>query len=321
MSRRKMRKAPPVADCASILALSGGGMRGLFTAVALQRLQQKGIDLVGRFNLLSGTSIGGILALGLAAGVKPSAMAAAIRAHGPSIFKRSLWQRLNNPKRVFAAAYRPEPLASAISAILGDAVSRPLADVRVPLVITAVELNRGIAKIFASAPVADEEDDLSVTLGDVALATSAAPTYFPPHRIGDRLYVDGGLIANSPDIVAVQRTRLHLQVAEQQISLLSVGTASYEKRGAPEINTSGGLAWMGRHGLFSLTLDAQADLSRAQAETFLGRQRFYRLDKKPEHPIELDDASERQMDLLTSLADEAVEAFQADGPAWRTYFQ
>jgi len=310
---------PPLKEDAVVLALSGGGMRGLFTAAALARLEEKVSDLAARFTLIAGTSIGGILAIGLAVGVKAAVMEKAIRDHGPTIFRRRLPDRIANPKRLFAAGYRPEPLEAAIRAILGAAADRTLGEVTVPLLVTAVELNQGMARIFASKPVAQPGDDLKLRLVDVALATSAAPTYFPPHSVGGRHYVDGGLIANSPDIVALQRARFRQGVPERKIRLLSVGTASYEKRRDQRLARSGGIAWLRRHDLIGLTLDAQADLSRAQARSFLGN-RFYRLDRLPERPIELDDASEARMALLARLADEAVARFEQDRAAWRTFF-
>jgi len=320
VAKVKLAAAAPLRREAAILALSGGGMRGLFTAAALAEIERKGVDLGSSFSLLAGTSIGGILAIGLAAGLKAEVMAAAFARHGPAIFKTTLLGALKNPKGAAAALYASEPLHATVEAILGDAAQMRLRDLEKPLLVTAVEFNRGVAKIFASKSVAAPEDDLDVCLGDVALATSAAPTYFPPHRIGDRIYVDGGLIANAPDIVALDRARFGQAIPQENIRMLSVGTAAYEKRGDETIEAAGRIAWVGRHDLFSLILDAQADLSRAQAKNFLG-ERYYRLDKKPDRPIGLDDASPGQMKLLTSLAREAVEAFKTDGSAWRTFFK
>jgi len=87
--------------------------------------------------------------------------------------------------------YRPGPLREALGEVLGD---RTLGSVDVPLVITAYSMTTGKPVTLKShAP-----EDADVTLLDAAMATSAAPTFFPPHRVGDHWLVDGGVWANHP---------------------------------------------------------------------------------------------------------------------------
>lgn len=303
-----------------ILALTGGGMRGLFTAAVLEKIAAiKQASIRGYFSVFAGTSIGGILAIGLATGVEPSAMRAAIRKHGPAIFRRRLWTRGWNAFDLFVSPYGQKPLRKAIEEILGDRAALTLEDVKVPLIVTAVEHNRAVAKVFASKPVAVSGDDLSVKLIDVALATSAAPTFFPPHRIEDRVYLDGGLIANAPDMVATQRCVERLGTRMDELHVLSVGTAARKVRGDAGIGAPGRLGWLKRHELFEVTIESQADLAVTQVQAFLG-ERFCRIDASPEKKIALDDPAKAKLDELERLATEAVSDFRKNELAWSRFF-
>jgi patatin-like phospholipase/acyl hydrolase len=303
-----------------VLALTGGGMRGLFTAAVLAKIAEiKQTSIRGYFSAFAGTSIGGILAIGLATGVEPSVMRAAIRKHGPAIFRRRWWTRGWNAFDLFVSPYGQKPLRKAIEEILGAGAELTLEQIDVPLIVTAVEHNRAVAKVFASKPVARSGDDLSVKLIDVALATSAAPTFFPPHRIGDRVYLDGGLIANAPDMVAVQRCVERMGTRMDELHVLSVGTAAKRVRGDVGIGAPGRLGWLKRHELFEVTIESQADLAVTELEAFLG-DRFCRIDASPEKKIALDDTAKTQLDELERLATEAVSDFRKNESDWSRFF-
>ena len=117
-----------------ILALSGGGYRGLFTAALLAKLEAAlgNVRLRDRVDLIAGTSIGGLLALGLSIGIPAAELQRGLRTHGPIIFDQNFRilglkvpfiKKHHVPKAlrgVFAARYRSEPLEKAIDDILGD---------------------------------------------------------------------------------------------------------------------------------------------------------------------------------------------------------
>lgn len=302
-----------------ILALTGGGMRGLFTATVLDQIERiKKASIREYFSVFAGTSIGGVLAIGLAVDIKPSTMRNAIREHGPSIFRRQRWTRGWNAFDLFVSPYGQKPLRETINAILGDKAEMTLEQIDAPLIVTAVELNRAVAKVFASKPLATPEDNLSVKLIDVALATSAAPTFFPPHRIDDRVYLDGGLIANAPDLVAAQRCVERFGTKLDDLHVLSVGTAAKESRGDVRIRAPGRFGWLIRHGLFEITIDSQADLAVSQVRAFLG-DRFYRIDRSPNIKIGLDDTRTEKLDELERLAKEAIDEFRENRRAWNRF--
>ncbi len=110
------------------------------------------------------------------------------------------------------------------------------------------------------------------SLHDAALASSAAPTIFPPHTIGDQHFVDGGLIANSPDALALTEAKAVLGWPLRTLHLLSVGTTAIETGLPYQPHTArwGILRWGWKLTLLDQLMAAQAKLSRQSARTSLG---------------------------------------------------
>jgi patatin-like phospholipase/acyl hydrolase len=287
----------------SCLSLSGGGVRGLFTARILTAFEETAnAPTAERFDLIGGTSIGGIIAIGLAAGIPAAAIHAAIAVNAPAIFKRRL-HRFG----LFTALYPKQPLREAIRAILGEHADMKLSELQAPVFVTAVDHTNGSSRLFRSYGLAGTDAD-AVTLMDAALATSAAPTLFPPHRIGDRVYVDGGLAANAPDLMAESEAMTRLGAIPDKVHVLSIGTAGKAVAGKP-VWFGGRIPWVMRHRIVELTLAAQEHASTLQASRILGV-RYLRVDKVPRRPIRLD-AVDRLADL-DKLATEAMEVASKD---------
>jgi uncharacterized protein len=173
-----------------LLALTGGGYRGLFSAEVLAAAEDEAhAALTNRFDMIAGTSIDGILAIGLACGVRARDLAALMREHGPEIFQPCLLSFAGLSR----SRYDSSGLRRAIVAILGRPLAqRPFAEIPVPLVVSAVHEGTGTPHIFRSDPAAGGHGDRVPTI-DVALATSAAPTYL----LGVVLPLSGGLPARA----------------------------------------------------------------------------------------------------------------------------
>jgi predicted acylesterase/phospholipase RssA len=297
-----------------LLALTGGGYRGLFSAEILAEAEKDCGPLAARFDMMAGTSVGGILAIGLACGIEASRLAGFIRDHGPTIFR---------PRRFTFAGflrskYGSEGLRSAITDVLGGAVSgKPFAEIPVPLVISAVDERTGAPRLFRSDPAAGGQGD-RIPIIDVALSTSAAPTYFPPHRIGERVFVDGGLIANAPDLVVLTEAMRTFGCSLGECHLLSIGTAGAPRAGAVK-GQPGKIGWIARHGIVDLIMAAQEELAIDQVRC-LRPGTFLRIDAVPPKRISLDDVSPEVTERLAALArnavDEAKEYRLAD---WRRF--
>lgn len=260
-----------------ILALPVGGYRGLYTAAILEHLEElAGSRLAEKFDLIAGTSIGGILAIGIAAGVPMASIRAAFAANGSNIFaKASIAGPYVMPRWRFGLLrerYSPKGLAATIDQVLGAADgAADTAALRADLMVCAVNVTLHQPHVFRSyfgSPV--------VRLRDVALATSAAPTYFPEHRIGQHNFVDGGLIANAPDILAIHDA-IRAGFTREEIRVLSIGTDEGEEgQTAREPGGAGALTDAKR--LFQLTLDAQQSLAIDQSRALLTDRNFLRID-------------------------------------------
>jgi predicted acylesterase/phospholipase RssA len=298
-----------------LLALTGGGYRGLFSAEILAAVETESPGpITRRFDMIAGTPIGGILAIGLACGVTAKDLSAFVREHGPTIFR---------PQPLSFAGFSRSRYASmslrrAIETVLGRPLARrAFADIPFPLVVSAVQEGTGAPHLFRSDAVAAGMGDQVSTL-DVALATSAAPTYFPPHRIGDRVYVDGGLIANAPDLAILAEASRLFGCSLSECHLLSIGTA-----GSPRAGSVGGapgkVSWIARHALVDLIMKAQEALAIDEVEC-LSPGTFLRVDATPAEPIRTDDVTAQTTNHLIDLAQRAIQNVkQAHGPAWRHF--
>jgi uncharacterized protein len=262
-----------------ILCLSGGGYRGLYTAALLEKLEaQAGKPLCQVFDLIAGTSIGGILALGLGAGISSTNLAAAFEKNADKIFPKhhTLFGRKVFPRLslgLFSARYPATGLKETLEEILGDKAQTQLKDLSTDILVCGVELTSGTARLFRSA-----DDGCTTPLIDIGLATSAAPTYFPEHLIDNAILVDGGLVANAPDMLAILQALRQSELLSE-LRLLSIGTAGREGAKAYRKQQSPGVIFAGKS-TFELTLDAQEDLSVRTAQELLG-DRHIRLDLFP----------------------------------------
>lgn len=214
-----------------ILSLSGGGYMGLYTASVLARIEkQTGRPIADSFDLIAGTSVGGIIALGLSAGRTAAEIEQAFLEDGDKIFPASRpavgWLRssLHVLAGVPWSRHDPAPLRAVIEKIVG--VNAKMSDLLTPTVVTAVNLTKGKPRVFKTGHHGSYTRDWTLDVADIALATSAAPTYFPIHCIDDELYADGGMFANSPDMIAMHEAEHFLKRDRRDIRVLSVGTTT-----------------------------------------------------------------------------------------------
>ena len=241
-----------------VLSIDGGGIRGIIPATWLMRLE----ELTGRhvsdlFDIMVGTSTGGILALGLAcpAQGKTPHSAAAVRSlyvdHGAEIFSGQ-GRRLDIGSAGLASAgpprearYSSEPLRRYLDQYFSD---RRLSQALKPVAVVTVDLAHFAGLLFSGGGLGQHPlGDARMSLA--ALATSAAPTYFEPVRYAgpdglDRLLVDGGLAANDPAFVALALALVTQQRAggKEGILLVSLGTGLQAGGGSLEASSLAQLA-------------------------------------------------------------------------------
>lgn len=196
-----------------VLALDGGGIRGLIQAHALVALKNEtGKSITNLFDLIVGTSTGGILALALACGKEPEEVVDLYRARGKEIFHKPwYWLGLTDAK------YSAESVEKVLREELCD---QPLKSLNQMVAVTSFSLEENDSVVLSSW---GEESYISVW--EAARATSAAPSYFPCY--GPRMLVDGGVWCNNPSRVALDTARRLFP--GDMVQLLSLGTGGVEK--------------------------------------------------------------------------------------------
>lgn len=186
-----------------ILSIDGGGIRGLFAAAILAALEEDlSIDIRRHFDLISGTSTGGIIALALGRGISPRDLVDFYVEEAPKIFGGNPW--LRKCRKVVRSKYDNAPLKSALQEVFGQST---LAESGKRLIIPCFSLDSDDVYIFKTPHHERLVRDGRVPMWQVALATSAAPTYFPASDYTDSIrLIDGGVWANNPTVIAIAVT-------------------------------------------------------------------------------------------------------------------
>lgn len=262
-----------------ILALSGGGFRGLYTAKILADLEQEiGCPIAKKFDLIAGTSIGGILALAVALEIPAARIVKLFEDHGEDIFKRRL-----SLMGMLRAPYSAVPLTNLIAdeMLFGE---RILGECIHPVIVPAINYSTGMPQIFKTPHNPNLKRDHKFRIVDIALATSAAPGYFPRHTFNNCQYVDGGLYANAPGMQALHEAEIFFKRPINDVYIMSVGTMSSRFTANPHRNRSGGTYdWGGLNPsnmpkrLFGLSISVQESLSDFSLKHRLG-DRYLSLD-------------------------------------------
>lgn len=275
MSQDRAAAAPNHPRRFQILSLDGGGIRGLFSAAVLAAIEEDlKTTVVGHFDLIAGTSTGGIIALALGLGLSPADIVRFYEQEGPRIFSNPLGLRWL--RQWMAPKYPAARLERALRAVLRD---RLFGESQKRLVIPAYALGDDDVYLFRTPHAPHLRRDLRVPAWKVALATAAAPTYFPACTSVDSIrLVDGGVWANNPGMVAVIEAVGPLRVPLEEVHLLSIGTYD-EVRGRPRLLDHGGrLAWSSH--AVEVIMRASSISITNHLSFLLGADRFYRLDPK-----------------------------------------
>jgi len=294
-----------------ILSLDGGGIKGLYSAAVLAKIEDDlRVSVADHFDLIVGTSTGGIIALGLGAGFRPREIVHFYVSQGPTIFPRKPWyQRLGC---FWSRKYPQEPLKKALQGCFEE---RRLADSKKRLVIPSYNLDKDEVYLFKTPHHSRLTRDWKEPLWKVALATSAAPTYFPACRDVDRIrLIDGGVWANNPTMVGIVEAVSMLGVPLDAISVLSLGTTNPVTH-KPNNLDEGGL-WQWKKTAIDVALRGQSHGVQGQAQHLLGQERAIRIDPAvPDGLFALDKLSEER------LLSEAAHASRHFSPTFAAKFQ
>jgi patatin-like phospholipase/acyl hydrolase len=301
-----------------ILSLDGGGIRGVLTAVLLQRLEEKVPGFISKIDMVAGTSTGGILALGLAYGLTPAQCQTIYTTQGREIFADSFWDNLVDFGNLRGSQYPNKNLQSVLAQYFGD---KKLSDLQKRVLVSSFHLDNEAydprafrtwkAKFFHNFP--EEGSDVNERIVDAALRTSAAPTYFPIYQG----YIDGGVVANNPSVCALAQALDSVKVVEDgaerpirmdEIALISVGTGKNQQY-ISEKNADWGLAQWARH-LVSILIDGTAGVAEYQSRQLLG-DHYCRLDPTLREAINLDSVAK-----ITRLIEIGSDADITEAVEW-----
>ena len=280
----------------NILALDGGGTRGVYAAHVLARLEDTLAAPVGEsFDLIAGTSTGSILAAAASVNIPMETIAGLFESQAGRIFGRR--------KLSLFPFMRSRYSTHALDRVIGEYLPEvTMGEVQTPLMITSSDVSTGGVHVFKSRYLEDLGEpytrDGQVRLRDAILASCAAPLYFDPRQVGDYLLADGGLWANNPTIIAVTEAMSKFRQPLGNIRVLSVGTGRtasfYTRSGAWGLLTG----WGGPK-LVTYVLGLQSQASTNMAKLLLG-DRHLRLDPEIKS-WKLDDT--KNLETLKALAD------------------
>jgi len=257
-----------------ILSLDGGGIKGLFSAALLAALEDDlGAPIANRFDLIAGTSTGGIIALALGLGLSPREVVEFYVSHGPKIF-HSHWG-FGWLKALLVRKYGQRRLRAALQDTFKD---QTLSASKKRLVIPSFSLDEDDVYIFRTAHSERLRRDHRVPVWKVALATSAAPTYFPVcrHVDGGR-HIDGGVWANNPSMVAIVEATGTLGCRLEDIRLFSVGTSEAMPKRTSVLDWGGQLIWGKTGAAIGAVMRGQSAAALNQARFLLGKANVVRL--------------------------------------------
>jgi patatin-like phospholipase/acyl hydrolase len=296
-----------------ILAVDGGGVRGVIPAIVLQRLSaEPGLEgWLDRVDFLAGTSTGGLIALSLAAGVDVADLRGLYEERAVHVFADNFLDDVKDLGKLLGADYRVANLEREVHKVLGD---RTLAQLDKRVLVAAFDLDNEASvertwkpKLFHNFPGDDSDGDLLAYR--VGTASAAAPTYFATFDG----YIDGGVYATNPSMCALAQTQdTRIPATEradlQEVRLLSLGTGQSLQHIEGKSHDWGYVQWV--RPLIDLMLDGVKGIAHYQCAQLLGS-RYHRLAPifPPERHIGMDAVGDipyltdfaSQLDLSTTV--------------------
>lgn len=295
-----------------ILSLDGGGIRGLITAIWLDRLEQA-LDrpLWRHFDLVAGTSTGSILACAVAAGIDARRIINLYAGEGRKVFPA--------PRRLMRFFHGPKYNGRGLEAALDDVFDHAaFGDLKIkPTLVTTYDTFTGKPVIFKN----DRPRHASLLVRDVCRASSAAPTYFPPHLLkvsGAKMpLIDGGVVANNPAACAIaEAVRASRQDDEQsphddclgRLIVASFGTGDVLRRiSGRQADRWGAVRWAAP--IIDVLFDGSSDAVDYITRQLIRPENLFRFQMPLDRPYErMDNAAAGNLDVLTHLATHYIDS-------------
>lgn len=305
-----------------ILAIDGGGIRGIIPAIILAEIERRsGQPIVSLFDLIAGSSTGAILAVGLTVPDEQGNprftaedMARLYEVEGPMIFSRSMWRAMQSLNNITTVKYPPEGIDTVLDYCFGDL---NLSDSLGNVLITSYEIQLRQPWFFRSRK-ARNATQCDFKMRDVVRSSTAAPTYFEPaqvfHPEAESYFalIDGAMQANNPALCAYVEAR-DKNPGINDFLMLSLGTGDMREPIDFEESRSWGLAGWSQH-IMDIVFDAMSSTVDYQLRRLLpvckdGNQHYYRFQTFLDGASDdLDNVTEKNIIRLKELANDMIEA-------------
>lgn len=257
-----------------------------------------------------------MIAIGLALSKSAESIKKMFLDHGEEIFTRGerphgWWAKAKERKRQWGRPkYDGTILREKIEVVVGKTTR--LGDARTRLLIPSVNMTKGSVQMFKTAHHPNFLNDHKLLAADVAMATSAAPLYFPMAKIENSNFIDGGIVANAPDMCAVHEAVKFLNQKMEDVSVLSIGTTTSKFSLPSSLGRDfGQKLWLENSRLVSTMLSSQQQLVDFMLTHQL-EDRYVRFDEQPSPEqitdLGLDLATENRRQTLLGMADGCYQA-------------
>ena len=289
--KRKKNPWPPNQDF-RILSIDGGGIKGLLPATILSLLEKKyckkNQNIGDCFDLIVGTSTGGLIALGLGAGMPTEKIQSIYENEGKEIFPpvsgfKKFYQGIRN---YVWTKYKRDKLDQTIEKMFG---SKLLGESKYNLCIPAIGAKHGgEVYVFKTPHHKDYKLDKTQKMANIAKATSAAPTYFLFYSDGVNDFIDGGVWVNNPIMIGVVEAMSAFDTSKSQIKVLSLGCIEDKYCLTEWQRYFGGiLSWKK---IYEAEMHFQSQNAIGQAGLLIGRENILRITApSTTDSIEMDD--------------------------------
>eukprot|EP00760_Papus_ankaliazontas_P028010 PhM_4_TR3476/c0_g1_i2/m.47001 len=310
-----------------VLCIDGGGVRGVIPARVLSHMEEKsGRRLHDLFDLVCGTSTGALIStLAVLSDKSPrgSLPASAITELYIKLAKQIfptqedvakdksvlsvVTEVTNVTKTVLAASttlYRPRYSVDKVNELLHEYCGEEtLSSVVKPVMVPSYEITTSQPTLFTTRD-AREGNIQDYSMKDIMRATTAAPTFFPPHVMGDRAYIDGCVFANNPSMVAYLEARNC--AAGPDIIVVSLGTGRHiEPICRQASGTWGLLQWASP--AIDIFLDSSAESVHCQLSALLPKHQYFRLQLNIAPELgRIDNSTTKNINELCSAADNFI---------------
>lgn len=280
-----------------ILSIDGGGIKGVYAASLLYELESKNnIKICDYFDIIAGTSTGGIIAAALAVGISAEKILKLYMENGQKIFPSGKYLRL------FHGKYKREPLERALDSVFKK---QKISECKTRLLIPSVNIANGKVTVFKTPHAADLRYDKDLFITHCLLAATAAPIYFEPYKMRGGTYIDGGIGANNPSLIALVEGITRCGWSLDEIKVLNIGGAEDPglKRNQEKLGIVNALM------IQKCYMMAEEYYAENICRLLLPKEHFYRMKQMSERAgqVALDKADKKCLELLKAWGYDAAK--------------